>query len=113
MRLLAWRSLCFPVHPSAFILHPSLSSSFSLHPSSLEFKHLQPIVPRVHRDDFFMPVDRDTPRVGELARVVAAAAPGLEAAAGLLVDQLHPVIAELAHDQIAVAVLVETVRIPE
>ena len=78
--------------------HP-IQSLASLSPRRSELEHLQPIVPRVHRDDAVLLVHRDAPRVRQLARVAAAGAPGLQALAGLLVDHLHAVVAELADDQ--------------
>ena len=69
----------------------------------LKLKHLQPIVPRVDRDDAVALVHRDAPTGTRAGRVAAAGAPDLQALAGLLVDQLHAVVAELADDQVAVA----------
>src|SRR2546421_11014493 len=75
-----------------------------------KLKHLQPIVPRIDRDDAVSLIDGHAPRIGELAGVAAAGAPGLEALAGGLVDHLHAIVAELADDQVALAILVEAIR---
>src|SRR4051794_13193052 len=72
--------------------------------SPSEFEHLQSIVPGVDGHDAVVLVDGDAPRVGQLAWLALGRAPRLEALAGLLVDQLHPVVAELADDQAALVV---------
>src|SRR5689334_16310510 len=66
----------------------------------LKLKHLQPVIPRVHRDDPPALVHAHSPWIRQSSRLAARAAPGGFAAAGLLVDLLHAVVAELADDQV-------------
>src|SRR5690349_12608572 len=75
----------------------------------LELEHLEPVVPRVHRDHPVALVHGHRPGVRQVAWGAALGAPDLQALAGLLVDQLHPVIPELAHDEMAVPVLAQAV----
>src|SRR4051812_5915658 len=79
----------------------------------LELEDLQPIVSRIHSDDAIFLIHRDAPRVGQLSRLVPARAPHAESLAGLLVDQLHAVVAELANDKMSLVILVQSIRIPE
>src|SRR5690348_5226975 len=87
--------------PSGFSIH---HSAFCISRGVSKLKHLESVVPRVHRDDAAVLVYRDAPGVGELARVAAGVAPRLQALAGLLVDALHAVVPELADDQPPVGV---------
>src|SRR5205085_1430692 len=63
-------------------------------PSELEY--LKTVVSGVYHDDAIFAVDDDAPRVGELPGLAAGGAPGGQALAGLLVDLLDAVVAELA-----------------
>src|SRR5215203_2475386 len=76
-----------------------------------KLEYLQPIISRIHSHDAISLIDGHAPRISELPRLVSAGAPHLDPAAGRLVDQLHAVVSELAHDQMSFRVLVETVRI--
>src|SRR5437016_2505994 len=88
-------------------------SAYCLLPTAycpLKLEHLQPIISGVHGDHAIVAVHHDGPGVCQLSRLAAGGAPGAQTAARGLVDALDAVIAELADDQVALGVFVESVR---
>src|SRR5205823_4423045 len=78
-----------------------------------EFKHLQPVVPGINRYHTIPLVHRNSPRISQLSRLPAGAAPDRKGLAGLLVDLLHAIISELAYDKISLAILIQPIRKPK
>src|SRR4051812_21670713 len=76
------------------------SSFVSIEWPSLKLEYLKPIIPGVHSDNSAALIHGHAPWVGQLPGIAAGGAPDLQTFAGLLIHQLHTIVAEFADDEV-------------